>query len=182
MPGLADALVIVAVAGLVIARQFRPSRMNAERRWWIVSAVLGIAALRDPGILGPQHHAAAMGLLATALLLGLVIGAGLAWTTRIWTEADGTVWSRGSKATVAVWIVGIGVRVVLFALGSVLGVHQDASAALLALAGTLLVRSGVLAWRARTSIAVAAPVTGPVGAPVTAYGDAMARPAWKEPV
>jgi hypothetical protein len=46
---------------------------------------------------------------------------------------------------------------------------------MLALAGTLLVRSAVLALRAR-SLAV------PAGGWTTAYGDDRARPAWKERV
>ncbi|WP_335340839.1 hypothetical protein [Streptomyces qaidamensis] len=40
----------------------------------------------------------------------------------------------------AVWAVGIGLRVGLFALGTAVGVHQDSSALLLGLAGTLVVR------------------------------------------
>ncbi|CAL9420296.1 hypothetical protein SUDANB145_01835 [Streptomyces sp. enrichment culture] len=150
MSGVVDALVIVAVIGLVVSRQFRPSRLNTEKRWWTLPVVLALVALRQPGLLGAGHHTASAALLVMELLLGAAVGAGLAWTTRIWAEADGTVWSKGSKATAAVWGVGITVRVAMFLLGSVLGVHQDTPALLLALAATLLARSATLAWRLRT--------------------------------
>ena len=41
MSGLVNAMVIVAVIVLVIARQFRPSRIDADRRWWLVPVILG---------------------------------------------------------------------------------------------------------------------------------------------
>lgn len=150
MSGVVDALVTVAVIGLVVSRQFRPSRINTEKRWWTAPVVLALVALKQPVLLGADHHAASASLLVTELLLGAAVGAGLAWTTRIWAEADGTVWSKGSKATAAVWGVGIAVRVAVFLLSSVLGAHQNTPALLLALAATLLARSATLAWRLRT--------------------------------
>ncbi|MBZ6129812.1 DUF1453 domain-containing protein [Streptomyces olivaceus] len=173
MSGLVDALVIMAVAGLVIARQFRAARIDADRRWWVLPAVLGAVALREPGMIDAQHHTASVLLLAAETVVGLATGAGWAWTTRIWAEADGAVWSRGTRASVAVWGVGIALRAALFGVGAVLGVRQDSSALLLALAATLLVRSGVLAWRVRA--------TPPAGASRPAYGDVVCRPARKEP-
>lgn len=174
MSGLVNALVIVAVAALVIVRQFRARRVGADRRWWIVPVVLIVVALREPGILDAHHNTESALLLGAELLIGLATGAGWAWTTRIWVEADGAVWSKSTKASVAVWIGGIALRVGLFALGALLGVHQESSALLLALAGTLLVRSGILVWRAQ-SLPSAGRVT-------TAYGDDMPRPARKERV
>ncbi|MBC9728815.1 DUF1453 domain-containing protein [Streptomyces sp. TRM68367] len=174
MSGLVDALVIVAVAGLVIVRQFRPNRIDDERRWWVPPVVLTVVALREPGLLDTHHLTASALLLGTEVLVGLAIGTGWAWTTRIWAAEDGTVWSRSTGASAAVWIVGIGLRAGLFALGAAIGVHQDSSALLLALAGTLLVRSGILAWRAQL-LRPAAP-TG------TAYGHGVYRPARRESV
>jgi hypothetical protein len=169
MSGLVDALMITAAAGVVITRQFRPSRLDTDRRWWVLPVVLGIVALREPGVIDVHHHTASVLLLAAEILIGLATGAGWAWTTRTWVEADGAVWSRGSRASAAVWVVGIALRAGLFAVGAALGVRQDSSALLLALAVTLLVRSALLAWR------VQAP------RPVGAYGDAVPRPTWKEP-
>ncbi|AWT45932.1 MULTISPECIES: DUF1453 domain-containing protein [Streptomyces] len=185
MPGLVNALVIVAVAALVITRQFAARRIDDDRRWWLLPAILTVMAVRSPGILDAQHRAASACLLAAELLIAVATGAGWAWTTRIWVEADGAVWSRTTRAGAAVWAGGIALRLSLFGLGTALGIHQDSSALLLALALTLLVRSGILVLRAGT-------VHGADG-PATAYGDrtagwagaadaAATRPARKERV
>jgi hypothetical protein len=174
MPGLVDALVIVTVAVLLIVRQFRPSRIDTERRWWLPPAVLAVVALREPHLVDAHHHTASVALLVAELLTGCAIGAGWAWTTRIRVEPGGAVWSNSTKGSGAVWVVGIGLRVGLFVLGVALGAHQDSSALLLALAATLLVRSGTLARRAKC--------LGPAAVHGTAYGDLMSQPAWKERV
>ncbi|MFC9509540.1 DUF1453 domain-containing protein [Streptomyces sp. NPDC057002] len=174
MSGLVDELVLVAVAVVVITRQFRASRIDGGRRWWLLPAILAVVALREPGILDPGHHSASVLLLGAELLVGLATGAGWAWTTRIWVERDGTVWSKSSMASAAVWVIGIGLRVGLFALGAAAGVHQDSSALLLGLAGTLLVRAGILAWRGQSP----RPAVNMSGA----YRESTARPAWKERV
>lgn len=174
MSGLVNALVIAAVVVLVIVRQFRAQQIGTGRRWWLVPAIIAVVALREPGIVDAHHHTASVVLLGAELLIGLATGAGWAWTTRIWAQPDGSVWSKSTKASVTVWIVGIALRVGLYALGAAIGVHQDSAALLVALAATLLVRSGILMWRAQ-SIA-------PAAGPTTAYGDPMARPARKERV
>ena len=174
MSGLVDAFLIVAVVALVIARQFRAQQIDAGRRWWLLPVVLGVVALREPGMVDAHHHTASVVLLTAELLIGLATGAAWAWTTRIWKEPDGAVWSKSSKASDMVWFVGIALRVGLYALGAALGVRQESSALLLALAATLLVRSGILALRAQSLHT--APAQG------AAYGDGMPRPAWKERV
>ncbi|MFF4351368.1 DUF1453 domain-containing protein [Streptomyces sp. NPDC001530] len=174
MFGLVNALVICAVVVLVIARQFGTRRISTDRRWWIVAAVLVFMALREPGVIDPHHHAEAILLLGVELFIGLATGAGWAWTTRIWTEQDGSVWSKSTKASVAVWIVGSGLRLGLFGIGALFGVHQDSSALLLGLAATLLVRSGLLIWRSQS--------LHPVYAQGPAYGDGVAQASWKERV
>ncbi|CAM5711556.1 hypothetical protein STENM223S_09339 [Streptomyces tendae] len=173
MSGLVDALAVTAAAVLVIVRQFRAGRIDTDRRWWVLPVVLGVVALREPGVIDAHHHTAAVLLLAAEMLIGLVTGAGWAWTTRIWVEPDGGVWGRGSRAGVAVWTAGIVLRAGLYGVGAALGVRQDSSALLLALAATLLVRSAVLAWRVQAA--------RPAGAAGLAYRDRLSRPAWKEP-
>ncbi|MGW2418315.1 DUF1453 domain-containing protein [Streptomyces sp. NPDC001709] len=165
MSGLVNALVIVAVAAVVIARQFRARAINTDRRWWLLPVILAVVALREPGILDAHHRAGSAVLLAVEMVLGVVTGAGWAWTTRIWTESDGVVWTKSTKASVAVWIVGIALRIGVYAVGAALGLHQDSSALMIGLAATLLVRSGILVWRAQSS----ATATGPA----PAYGDDM---------
>lgn len=174
MSGLVNVLVIAAVVVLVIARQVRAQQIGTGRRWWLLPVILGFVSLREPGLVDSHHPTTSVALLTVELLVGLAMGAGWAWTTRVWAEPDGTVWSKSTRASAVVWIVGIAVRGGLFALGSVLGVHQHSSALLLALAATLLVRSGVLYWRAQS-------LTPAAGTDAT-YGEPMARPAWKERV
>ncbi|MEU9590630.1 DUF1453 domain-containing protein [Streptomyces sp. NPDC048219] len=173
MPGLVDALMIVAVAGLVVLRQFRAQRIDTDTRWWVAPVVLGVLALRQPGVIDADHRPASVLLLAAELCIGAATGVGWAWTTRIWVAADGGVWGRGSRASIAVWIAGIALRAALFAAGAALGVRQDTSALLLALAATLLARSGILAWRAQAP--------GRAAATGAAPGDLAPRPARKEP-
>ncbi|MYX93369.1 DUF1453 domain-containing protein [Streptomyces sp. SID486] len=173
MSGLVNALVIVAVVAIVIARQFRAQPIDTDRRWWLLPVILAVMALREPGVLDAHHRVESGALLAVELLTGLATGAGWAWTTRIWTSPDGVVWTKSTKASGAVWVVGIGLRVGLYAAGTALGVHQDSAALMLGLAGTLLVRGGILVRRARSR--------GAVGPSAPAYGD-DSRPAWKESV
>ncbi|WP_330460262.1 DUF1453 domain-containing protein [Streptomyces sp. NBC_00820] len=173
MSGLVNALVIVAVVALVIVRQFRARAVGADRRWWLLPAILAVVALREPGILDPHHRTASAGLLAVEVLIGLATGAGWAWTSRVWRAPDGVVWTKSTKASAAVWGVGIALRVGVFVLGRGLGVHQDSSALMLGLAATLLVRAGIMVWRAQS--------LGSAGETAAAYGDGV-RAAWKERV
>ncbi|MEV5958710.1 DUF1453 domain-containing protein [Streptomyces sp. NPDC051987] len=176
MSGLVNALLTVAVV-VVIARQFRARPVNTGRRWWLVPVVLAVVALREPGILDSHHRTASALLLATEMLVGLVMGAAWAWTTRVWTEADGVAWSKSTRASGLVWITGIAVRIGLFAVAAAIGVHQDSAALMLGLAVTLLVRGGILAWRVQILPADASMVGH-----TRAYGDGMARVTRKEGV
>lgn len=174
MSGLVNALVIVPVAVLVIVRQFRAVRIDTDRRWWLLPGILAVIALREPGLLDVRHHAESVLVLGAELTVALAVGAAWAWTTRLWVERDGAVWSRSTGASVAVWGAGIGLRVALFAVGALLGIHQGSSALMLGLAATLLVRSGILMWRAQS--------LDRAPAQAMAYGDGVPRSPWKERV
>lgn len=106
MTGLVDALLIAAVAALVIVRQFRASRIGAGERWWLAPAVLTVVALREPALIDAHHRTESVLLLGAELLIGVATGAAWAWTTRIWAEPDGTVWSKGTRASAVVWGAG----------------------------------------------------------------------------
>ncbi|MER6558329.1 DUF1453 domain-containing protein [Streptomyces sp. NPDC001027] len=175
MSGLLDALVIAAVVALVIVRQFRAYRMDADRRWWLLPVILAVTALREPDLLDARHPTTSGLLLGAELIVGLATGAAWARTTRVWVEADGSVWSKSTRASAAVWFAGVALRLGLFGLGVLWGVHQHNSALILGLAATLLVRSGLLALRVQA-------LRGPAPAQVPAYGDHVPRSAWKERV
>jgi len=88
MSELVDALVVLAVVILVIARQFRTQRIEADRRWWVAPAVLVFLALREPGLIDPVHRTTSVLLLGAELLVALATGLGWAWTTHIWATPD----------------------------------------------------------------------------------------------
>ncbi|MER5529932.1 DUF1453 domain-containing protein [Streptomyces sp. NPDC002677] len=177
MAGLVNALLIVAVVVVVIVRQFRARPIDTGRRWWLLPVILAVVALREPGILDAHHRTESALLLGAEMLVGLGTGAAWAWTTRVWTEPGGVVWTKSTKASAAVWFVGIAVRVGLLALGTLVGVHQDSSTLMLGLAVTLLVRAGILVWRAQSLLSAPSG-----GSPTRAYGDGMARVTRKEGV
>ncbi|KRD22623.1 MULTISPECIES: CcdC protein domain-containing protein [unclassified Streptomyces] len=175
MSGLLNATAIAAVIVLVIVRQFRAGRVEADRRWWLLPGILAVTALRGPDLLDARHPTTSALVLGAELIVGLAMGAAWARTTHVWVEADGSVWSRSTKASAAVWFAGIALRLGLFGLGALMGVHQHSSALILGLAATLLVRSGLLIRRAQ-------PLRRPAPAQVTAYGDHVPRSARKERV
>ncbi|MFJ3672892.1 DUF1453 domain-containing protein [Streptomyces sp. NPDC090106] len=174
MSGLLDAFLIVVVVVVVIARQFRAQRVDTGRRWWLLPVVLAVVALREPGLVDDRHPTMAITLLAAELLIGIAMGAAWAWTSRTWVESDGSVWSKSTKASGAVWLTGIALRAGLYGLGAVFGVNQGSSALLLALAATLLLRAGILTWRAQA--------LRPAPGPDAAYGAGMPLSARKEHV
>ncbi|THA74734.1 DUF1453 family protein [Streptomyces sp. A0642] len=168
MSGPVNVLVIIAVIAVVVVRQCSAQRISGDRRWWVLPGVLLVMALREPGLMDPHHQALSVVVLGAELAVGLVTGAGWAWTTRLWHAEDGTLWSKGTKATVCVWTGGLVLRAALYGLGAALGIHQGGQALMAALAVTLLVRSGALALRvagmARTGPAPAEDTSpGPAG-------------------
>ncbi|MGZ2356442.1 DUF1453 domain-containing protein [Streptomyces sp. 372A] len=172
MSGLVNALVIIAVIALVVVRQCSAQRFSGDRRWWVLPGVLLVMALREPGLVDSHHRTASAVVLGAELVVGLVTGAGWAWTSRVWRAADGSLWSRGTRATALVWAGGLALRVALYGVAAVLGVHQGGPALMAALAVTLLIREAVLTLRA-------ASIPGPHGAPVVG---AAVRQEWKERV
>ncbi|MEU5427240.1 DUF1453 domain-containing protein [Streptomyces olivoreticuli] len=150
MSGFSDLVVIVAVCAIVLARQTRPRKVAAGAgRWWVLPAALAFMAVRQPGLIDTGHHAESVGLLVGGVLAGLATGAAWAWTTRIWFDESGALWAQGGKVTLAIWLGGVALRVALYGLGALVGVHQGGGAAMVTIAAMLLARSGVLAHRAQ---------------------------------
>ncbi|MFD9821264.1 DUF1453 domain-containing protein [Streptomyces violascens] len=170
MSALFNVLVAVAVVALILVRQFKPQQLGGDgRKWWIIPAVLVFFAVKNGGLVDQHHQAGSIALLGAELVTGVLMGVGWAWTSKIWTEPDGTVWSRGTKATAGIWVLGIALRVGLAGLGALAGIHMGTGALLAALAASLLVRGALLMWRARPAL--------------TPYGVAAASPAqqvWKD--
>lgn len=143
-------VVIIGVIALVFIRQFAAQRISSEgKAWWLIPVVLTFMAVRQPGLVDPAHHTASAVLLGLEVLIGLACGAGWAWTTRIWTDDDGVVWTKGSWAAAGVWACGMALRVGLMGIAAVMGIHQGSAATMLSVAAMLLARAGVITWRAQ---------------------------------
>lgn len=147
MSTLANVLAIVAVIALVLSRQFRTTQVTAGGRWWLIPAVLAFLALRNYALVDTAHVGASAGLLVLELVAGGLMGVAWAWTTRMWTEGDGTVWAKGTKATALVWVGGILMRGAVVGLGFALGVALSIGGLMLSLALSLFVRAAVIRWR-----------------------------------
>ncbi|MEV5609611.1 DUF1453 domain-containing protein [Streptomyces sp. NPDC052225] len=166
MSGLTDVLVIVAAVALVLVRQFRTARLSTDRRWWLLPALLAFFAIRDGSLTDPHHLTGSVILLVVELLVSLGIGVGWAFTTRVWRDEQGDVWTKGTAATVGTWIGGIAVRAAVVGIGLALGIHLGSSALMLGFALSLLVRAGTLMWRADGLR--------------SAYVGPVAQPAWED--
>ncbi|MEU5389132.1 MULTISPECIES: CcdC protein domain-containing protein [Kitasatospora] len=149
MTALSDVLIAAAVIVLVVGRQLRARRLDTERRFWLLPLVLAAVALRDPVLIDPHHRVAAAVLLAGSMLTTAGMGCAWGWTVRIWRETDGTLWSKGTTATVFAWVGAILIRAAWYGVGAALHVHQSSSVLLLSLGLLLLVRSAAVQWRSR---------------------------------
>ncbi|MEL5956084.1 DUF1453 domain-containing protein [Streptomyces sp. CLV115] len=148
MSGLVNVLVIGAVIAVVVFRQCSAQQITDDRRWWVLPGILLVLSLREPGLVDPHHAALSAAVLGAEMVVGLVTGAGWAWTTRLWREADSSLWSKGTKATAFVLVGGLALRAALYGAAALMGIHQGTAALLAALAVTLAARGGALMWRA----------------------------------
>ncbi|MFE3603476.1 DUF1453 domain-containing protein [Streptomyces sp. NPDC059096] len=195
MSSLINVVLIAAVVALVVVRQARPRRVaTGGRGMFVAPAVLVLFSLRQPGLLDADDRALSLVLLAAELVVGVAMGVGWARTSRLWADENGTVWSKGTRATLVVWVAGIAVRLGLMGVGALLGVHQGSGALMLALASSVLVRGVLLARRAPTAAVPGGPGEGPVSGQDAApegggsyggsasYGGGGAPAPWKDRV
>ena len=150
MSSAANVVLIIAVVGYVVARQFQARQFSGNaRRMLILPAVLAVLALENHDLVDHHHQATSVALLVLGVVIEVGMGCVWGFTTRIWRDENGTIWAKGTKATAFAWVGMLLVRVGLLALGSALGVASGEGAILLSLAALLLVRSAVVTWRAR---------------------------------
>ena len=150
MNSTANIALAVVVVVLVVARQFKARKVSADGpRMLILPAVLAFLALKEGHLVDPAHKDAAVALLVVSIVVE--VGMGFAWgfTTRIWRDASGTAWFKGTAATGFAWVGMIAVRVLLYVVAGAMGIATGEGAILLGLAAVLLVRKAVVTWRAR---------------------------------
>jgi hypothetical protein len=98
----------IAVVGLLIYRQWvtRPVRERSAARLVLILGVIGVVEMVEAS---KGHHLgpATVGWIVVGLVIGAALGAARATTTRVWRDANGTAWRRGSVLTAALWIVSL---------------------------------------------------------------------------
>jgi Protein of unknown function (DUF1453) len=143
-------LVIAAVVILVLVRRFG-ARQVAETKLLILPLVVGFIGIRQGRLLDQHHLALSTGLFAVEVAVAVAMGLGLGLTMRMWRETDGSLWTKGTKTTVAVFVTSLVLRGGLAAAGLAMGVHTETGALLVSVAVWLLAQNAAISWRVRTA-------------------------------
>ena len=78
--------------------------------------------------------------LSTAVAFGLLRGAAV----EVWRDAEGTVWARGSRPLLALWVASSAARIGLLAAGSWLGAGGSTAETLVFAAATLAAQNAAI--------------------------------------
>ncbi|WP_037572033.1 hypothetical protein [Phaeacidiphilus oryzae] len=150
---LVNVVVGIAVAVLIIARQFSTRKYAGPganpRKFLVLPIVLVVLAVSEKGLVDKAHQGASIALLVAGVVVEAALACAWGFTTKVWRESDGSVYGKGTPAAIGVWLVMIAARLGLYALGAAMGVHSGSGALLVSVAALLLVRNGVVMWRAR---------------------------------
>jgi drug/metabolite transporter (DMT)-like permease len=107
--------IAVLVIGRFLMRELRERRFLISRIYLVpaVLGVVGIVFVVLAGIAHPDTTPVIAVACVAALVLGAVIGYGVARNTTVRVTDDPTVlYVRGSTATVAIWLAALGLRLV----------------------------------------------------------------------
>lgn len=148
-------VIAVAVVALVVVRQVRPRPVSGRGLLIlpVILIVIGITEVTRAVPKGQGMTGAESSWLAADLAVGLVFGVIRGFTIRLYEQA-GELWRRGTKLTVALWLVTFALRIVI----SVVGGHHGAGkvlddGVLLTLGVTLGAQYAIVMWRGvRTGI------------------------------
>ena len=144
-----NALIAVAVVGLVIVRRFSARRIDG-RRPFAIPIVLAAIAVAQGDPVDSGHVVLSTGLLAGEIVAALLLGLGLGATMRVWRGPDGSAWSRGTWATLGVFLLALAVRGGIMAIGYGAGIRFGSGAIMLSVAAWVLTQQAVIIQRART--------------------------------
>ena len=144
---VADVLLIVAAVIWVLARQVQVARVK-PRLLVLAPLVLAFFGIRSLPA-STWRMPADLALLAVSAALSLGLGVWRGQTIKVWRDADGTWWRKGSVLTLVLWGVLIVARGLLYGVGVAVG-HRDASdlgAVLVTLALSFAAQNTVTALR-----------------------------------
>ena len=155
---LVNVVVGLLVLGWILTKQMSPQQVKNSPKGALIVTVIGLVSAAQ----FVDHHHLSVVALATMVfsaLLGVAFAAARGFSVRIWRDEQGTLWSRGTVATLVLWIVGLAAHV---GLDMVAG-HGAGSATIVLYIGTmLLAQLLVVQWRARAL--TGAPAKQPVSA------------------
>ncbi len=144
---VADVLLIGAAVIWVLARQVQVARAK-PRLLVLAPLVLAFFGIRSLPA-STWRVPADLALLAVSAALSLGLGAWRGQTIKVWRDADGTWWRKGSVLTLVLWGVLIVAPGLLYGVGVAVG-HRDASdlgAVLVTLALSFAAQNTVTALR-----------------------------------
>lgn len=142
---LKTAVLVVIVAAYIIFRLMQ--RHQVSRGFLIAVPVIllffGVDELHE------IYDELAVALFAACLVVEFGVGLALGRTYRMWREEDGAVWSQGTRWTIVLWLVAVGIRVLFIGAAQALGAEVTESAEILiSLAVTFAGQNLVVASRA----------------------------------
>ena len=124
----------------VIAEVNRRSRFKMA----IVYAAAGVAV----GGFDLPSGLAGWGMIVTGLALSLVVGLYRGRLTRVWADADGHIWRRGTALTIGLFVALIATKFALGAFASVRGIDDGAGfGEVLVMIAVMIAVQAEIIWR-----------------------------------
>ncbi|MFF0578102.1 hypothetical protein [Streptosporangium saharense] len=148
MEPLQIAALSLLVLALVVYRQMR-TRPARSRGLLVFGLVLTVAGVYGGGLFDMGFSVLGVAVVAVEVAMALAFGALRAWTVRVWRDADGVAWSRGTGWTLLAWLVSFAARLALFAAGGALGLAYRPAAALVFAGLTVAAQAVLVARRGR---------------------------------
>ncbi|MEV5324894.1 hypothetical protein AB0K67_12125 [Nonomuraea sp. NPDC052634] len=141
-------LLIVLVLAYAIYRQFktRPADRSAVL---YISLALIVFGLVSGGVLDSDYLGPSVFMLAIEVVTAVGLGVLRAMTVRIWADAKGVAWSKGTGWTLLAWLASIAVRVAEQFAGSAMGLTVAAGGIMVFVGLTLATQSLVVSSRGR---------------------------------
>lgn len=144
----ASFLVLLAIA-YVIYRQFRTRPANRSVVL-IIGGALFMIGVATGGALDPLNPGLSIAMFAVEAMVAMALGAWRAATVRLWLDASGMAWVKGTGWTLVAWLVSIAIRLAMYFAGQALGLAPSTGGILVFVGITLATQAHLIARRGRT--------------------------------
>ncbi|MCW2529161.1 MAG: hypothetical protein JWM76_4021 [Pseudonocardiales bacterium] len=138
-------LIILALVGYAIYKMTRTSEVTGKARFKLalIYSIVGISLGVHVG-----HEPATLGLVALSLAASVVVGLIRGRHNKLWRDADGRIYSRGTKATISMFL---GLVAFKFVLGTVAYLthtpYESGIGEVLLMVGLMLAMQAEITWR-----------------------------------